>query len=218
MGERGHLLKLFGSPPPHPTSQWLSPRETGAVLVFMNREGSSLAVFNNPLHERALLPAQLDPSCCSQRSRAPTVYSVISGCPVVSSLARTLTVGKKSCRPWHPQGQAFLVSSFITGSVIWPAGSSTLLSLLSLPKERWDPGPAKPLIDLFPAPSLTQPPPTICHLPWMPLIWLEGKGIGFIKNCWHLKLASTALGCQLNRGRKNSLGLIPGPNKASHGL
>ena len=101
---------------------------------------------------------------------------------------------------------------------IWPSRSSTLLSPPSLPRERWDPGPAKPLIGLFPAPSLTQPPPTICHLPWVPLIWLEGKGIGFIKNCWHLKLASTALGCQLSRGRKNSLGLISGPNKASHGF
>lgn len=218
MGETGHLLKLFGSPPPHPTSQWLPPRETGAILVFMNREGSSLAVFNNPLRERALLPAQPGSILQQSAQRAPTVCSVISGCPVVPSLARILTVGKKSRCPWHPQGQAFLVSSFITGSVIWPAGSSTLLSLLSLPREHWDPGPAKPLIDLFPAPSLTQPPPTICHLPWMPLIWLEGKGIGFIKNCWHLKLASTAIGCQLSRGRKNSLGLISGPNKASHGL
>ena len=57
VGERGHLLKLFGSPPPL-ASQWLSPRDTGAILVFMNREGSSVAVFNNPLHEKALLPIQ----------------------------------------------------------------------------------------------------------------------------------------------------------------
>ena len=98
MGERGHLLKLFGSPP-LPASQWLSPRETGAILVFMNTEGSSVAVFNNPLHEKALLPFNPDPSCCSRRSRAPTVYSVIRGCPVISSLARILMVGKKSCRP-----------------------------------------------------------------------------------------------------------------------
>ena len=167
---------------------------------------------------KPFFPFNPDPSCCSRRSRAPTVYSVIRGCPVISSLARILMVGKKSCRPWHPQGQAFLISSFITGSVIWPARSSTLLSPPSLPRECWDPGPAKPLIGLFPASSVTQPPPTICHLPWVPLIWLEGKGIGFIKNCWHLKLASTALGCQLSRGRKNSLGLISGPNKASHGL
>ena len=50
-------MKLFGSPPPL-ASQWLSPRDTGAILVFMNREGSSVAVFNNPLHEKALLPIQ----------------------------------------------------------------------------------------------------------------------------------------------------------------
>lgn len=36
-------------------------------------------------------------------------------------------------------------------------------------------------------------------------------GQGFIKNGWHLKPASTALGCELSREKKNSLGLISGP-------
>lgn len=172
-----------------------------------------MLVFNKPLGEKDLLSTQpvftqLQAAQAGTGRHHCLLHRQWLPCPLFPF--QDTGSWQESYHPWHLQGQTFFIS-LIIGSVSWPAKSLTLLSPCHSPRKSCDPGWAQPMIYLFPAPSPALPPPTICHLPWMPLICLKGDEIGITKNCGCLKPASTPLGCQLSRERRNILSVISGP-------
>lgn len=115
------------------------------------------------------------PACVSLQSRHPLL--TVSSCPVLSSLLDTRLARNRA--PLAPRRMGRLDCSL----------QNLALKLLPPPFLFPEKSGLYPGSNSFQA--LLPNPLSNLSLPGMPLIWLEGSGIGFIKNGQFLKPAST---------------------------
>lgn len=135
-GERSHLLRSSGSSPCLPAAPTQRDRcRSGAY------EPTRKLSMHNPLCEKALLSAQPPSTLWQAAQWGAIVYFIVSSCPVLSSLSRTLTVGKNHTALGIREDKHYFFFN------------STLLSPLPLSRESWDPGWEQPTTSVSPAPS-----------------------------------------------------------------